>query len=64
MRADLVLGLEVALLSLLEVDDVPDGLKIISLDVLVLEVESVLPDVDTDDGCMGFHVYNNAQVSC
>jgi hypothetical protein len=24
----------------------------------------VLPDVDTDDGCMGFHVYNNAQVSC
>ena len=64
-------GLEVALLGLLEVDDVPDGVEVlqwqvsavqrkdqcrktyVSLDVEVLEVESVLPDVDADDGDMG-----------
>ena len=64
-------SLNKALLSLLEVDDVPDGVEVlqwqvsavqrkdqcrktyVSLDVEVLEVESVLPDVDADDGDMG-----------
>lgn len=42
-------GLEVALLGLVEVNDVPDGVEVVSLDVQVLEVESVLPDIDADD---------------
>jgi len=32
------------------VDDVPDGLDVVRTDILVLEVVSVLPDVDSDDG--------------
>lgn len=49
-------GLEVSLLRLLEVDDVPDSGEVVGLDVLVLEVEGVLPDINTDDrgmGCIG-----------
>jgi len=41
---------DVALFSLLEVDDVPNGIEVIDLDIEVLEVESVLPDVYADDG--------------
>jgi len=37
------------LLRLLEVDDVPDGLEVVGLDVLILDVERVLPNVDADD---------------
>lgn len=43
-------GLEISLLCLLEVDDVPDGVKVIWFHVLVLQVKCVLPNVDTDDG--------------
>lgn len=43
-------GLEVALLGLVEVDDVPDRVEVVDLDVQVLEVERVLPDVDADNG--------------
>lgn len=39
-----------SLLSLVKVDDVPDSLEVVGLDVLVLEVECVLPDIDTNDG--------------
>jgi len=39
-----------ALLSFLEVDDRPDSVKVVDLDVEVLEVESMLPDINTDDG--------------
>lgn len=39
-----------ALLGLLEVDDGPDVLEVVSLDVLVLKVEGVLPSVNTNDG--------------
>ena len=53
MRAYLAHSGEVSLLSLLVVDDVPDSLEVVGLDVLVLEVEGVLPDVDTDDGDVG-----------
>ena len=60
--------LEVTSLGLLEVDDAPDGVEVlgesekqsgarertyVDLDVEVLEVESVLPDVDADDGDVG-----------
>jgi len=38
-----------ASLSLLKVDDIPDRREVVGLDVFVLEVESVLPDVDTND---------------
>lgn len=44
------LGSLEALLGLLEVDDRPNVLEVVSLNILVLEVESVLPSVDTDDG--------------
>jgi hypothetical protein len=42
-------------LSLLEVDDAPDGIQVVGLDVFVLEVECMLPDVDPDnwDVCCG-----------
>jgi len=43
-------ALEIALLGLFKVNDVPDRFEVVDLDVQVLEVESVLPDVDTDDG--------------
>ncbi len=39
-----------AVLGLLEVDDRPDVLEVVGLDVLVLKVESVLPGINTDDG--------------
>lgn len=48
-------SLDVALLSLLEVDYVPDGVEVVWLDVLVLEVESVLPNVNADDGSVGWN---------
>ena len=32
------------------VDDVPPGLDVVGLDVLVLQVEGVLPHVEQDDG--------------
>jgi len=35
---------------LLEVDDVPDGIQVVGLDILVLEVECVLPNIDPNDG--------------
>lgn len=38
-------GLDEARLGLLEVDDVPDRLEVVGLDVLVLEVEGMLPDL-------------------
>ena len=38
-------GLGKARLGLLKVDDVPDGLEVVGLDILVLEVEGVLPDL-------------------
>ncbi len=61
--------LQEACLSLLEVDDVPNGVEVlkkadiskrrqvanntyINFNVQVLQVESVLPDVDTNDGDM------------
>ena len=37
------------------VHDVPPGLDVVRLDVLVLEVESVLPDINTNDRYMGYH---------
>jgi len=37
------------LLSFFKVDDIPDCLEIISLDVQVLKIKGVLPDVDADD---------------
>ncbi len=37
-----------ALLGLLPVDHLPDGLEVVGLDVLVLQVVRVLPCVDTD----------------
>lgn len=61
------LSFDKALLGLLEVDDIPDGVEIlcrgkvsatfssgrrgtyISLDIQVLQVERVLPDINTDD---------------
>lgn len=39
----------VALLGFIEVNDVPNSVKVIGLDVEVLEVESVFPDIDTDN---------------
>lgn len=68
-------SLDEALLSLLEVDNVPDGLEVleerirasarvrrhrdaqgthVGLHVLVLQVEGVLPNVDTDNGYMSW----------
>jgi len=38
-------GLGEAGLGLGKVDDVPDGREVVGLDVLVLEVEGVLPDL-------------------
>jgi len=35
--------------GLLPIDDIPDGFEIFRLDVLVLKIESVLPDVNADD---------------
>jgi len=46
-------GLVVTMLGFIEIDDVPDGIKVIGLDVFVLEIEGVLPDVDADDRHMG-----------
>jgi len=51
--AESVLCLEVSPLRLLEVDNVPDGIKVIRLDVLILKIEGMLPDVNTDDGLVG-----------
>jgi len=48
-----VLGLDVSLLRLLEVDDAPDGIEVVRFDVFVLQVEGMLPDVDSDDRLMG-----------
>jgi len=48
-----VLGLDVSLLRLLEVDNIPDGIEIIWLDVLVLQVEGMLPNVNSNDGLVG-----------
>jgi hypothetical protein len=42
-------GLGIETLSLLEVYDVPDGVEIVGLDVLVLEIECMLPDIDSND---------------
>jgi hypothetical protein len=42
-------GLGVETLSLLEVYDVPDRVEVVRLDVLVLEIECVLPDINSDD---------------
>jgi len=39
-----------ALLGLLKVDHVPDCVEVVRLDVLILQIECVLPDVDTYDG--------------
>jgi hypothetical protein len=49
MMPGLLGGLGVETLSLLEVDDIPDGVEIVRLDVLVLEIECVLPDIDSND---------------
>lgn len=38
-----------ALLSSLPVDNVPDGVKVLGLAVLVLQVVGVLPGVDSED---------------
>jgi len=48
-----VLGLDVSLLSLLEVDNVPDGIEIIRLDILVLQVKGMLPNINSNDGLVG-----------
>jgi len=46
-------GLGEPFLGLFEVDDGPDGIKIVSFDIEILEVERMLPDIDTNDGDMG-----------
>jgi len=48
-----MLGLEVSLLCFLEVDNTPDGVEVIWFDVLVLQVEGMLPNVNSNDGFMG-----------
>jgi len=45
-------GFGETLLGLFEVDDIPDCFEIINLDVEILEVEGMLPDVNADDGDM------------
>jgi len=47
---ELGLGANQPLLGLVEVNDVPDSGEIVELDVLVLEIEGVLPDVNADEG--------------
>lgn len=42
-------GLSIETLSVFEVYDVPDGVEIVRLDVLVLEIECMLPDINSDD---------------
>jgi len=42
-------GIDVALLSLVEVDDIPNGAEVINLDILVLEIERVFPNINTND---------------
>lgn len=49
-----LLGLLETLLGSLEVDHLPDGLEVVGLDVLVLQVECVLPCVHADQGNMGY----------
>ena len=52
------------LLGLFEVDDIPDGLEVIRLDVLVLQIVSVLPGVDADQRnvcCKGQRVRNRSR---
>jgi hypothetical protein len=46
-------GLSEPGLGLVKVDDVPDGLEVVGLDVLVLEVEGVLPDLATEKPFIG-----------
>jgi hypothetical protein len=43
-------GLHEALLGLVKVDDIPNSVHVVSLDVEVLEVEGMLPDINTDQG--------------
>lgn len=45
-----LLGLLETLLGRLEVDDVPNSLEVIGLDVLVLQIEGMFPGVDADQG--------------
>jgi len=42
----------VTFVGFVEIDDVPDGVEVIHLDILVLQVEGVFPDVNADDGDM------------
>ena len=49
-----LLSIYKALLCLLEVDNIPNGLEIIDFDVLVLEVERVLPNINTNDRSVGY----------
>lgn len=57
-----LLGLLETLLGSLEVDNVPDGLEVVGLDVLVLEVEGVLPGVDADERNVGCSTNNCIQL--
>jgi hypothetical protein len=50
-----------ALLSRLPVDDIPDGLKVFGLAVLVIKVVSVLPRINTEDG---LELANNGILVC
>lgn len=49
----LLCGIFVQSFRLLEVNDTPDGIEVVWLHVLVLEIECVLPDVDANDGYVG-----------
>jgi hypothetical protein len=46
-------GGRVARLHVGPVDDIPERLDVVGLDVLVLQVEGVFPDVDQHDGDLG-----------
>lgn len=53
-----LLGSRETLLGLLPVDDLPNVLEVVNLDVLVVEVEGVLPDVNAEDGNVGWKLVN------
>jgi hypothetical protein len=52
MGADLVGG-DVTIFRLAEVNYTPNGLEVIGPDILVLQVVGVLPDVYSNDGDVG-----------
>ena len=51
---------------MLEVNDIPDSIQVVGLDILVLEVECVLPNIDPNDrdvGCTGKDISKMPEIS-